>query len=335
MRYWKILCCAFLIYACGGEQAQTGDEAVETIMVGNPAIDGISQKIIKNPEDPSLYAQRAAVFYENEGYDNAILDLQKAIYIDSTNVDYHHLLADVYMDYFRSRLALRTMERAASLHPERIPTLLKLCEIQMILTKHTESLKTIDQILKLDPQNAEAYFMMGMNFKDLKDTNRAINAFQESVEADSDLLDGWINLGQLFADLDNPIAERYFDNAIRVDSTNIQALHAKAYYLANSQDDLEGGIAMYQKINRINPQYEEAYYNAGLLHLELENTEAARNQFDLALKMSPTHIRSYFYRGVANEMLGDIGAAKTDYQQALHMYPDYEEAAAALKRLGE
>lgn len=333
MKYWKILCCVLLIYACDSEESQTNNTANETIVVGNPAIDGLSKKIAENPNEPSLYAQRAAVFYENEGYDNAIMDLQKALYIDSTNVDYHHLLADVYMDYFRSRLALQTMERAASLYPERIPTLLKLCEFQMILTKNTESLKTIDKILKIDPQNAEAYFMMGMNFKDLKDTSRAINAFQESVEFDSDLLDAWINLGQLFAGLDNPIAVRYFDNAIRVDSTDIQSLHAKAYYLANSQDDLEGAIELYQKINRLDPQYEEAYYNAGLLLLELENIEAALEQFDLALKMSPTHIRAYYYRGLSYEMLGNTEAAKSDFQQALRMVPDYEAAQEALNRV--
>ncbi len=336
MKYWYLAIAACLLYACGGENTATTTETDapnSTIVVGNPAIDGLSRQIAQEPDNPALYAQRAAAFYQNEGYDNAIADLQKALYIDSTNVDYHHLLADVYMDYYRSRLALATMERAGSLYPERIPTLLKLCEFQMILTKNKESLKTIDQILRIDPQNAEAYFMMGLNFKDMGDTNRAINSFQEAVEFDSDLLDGWINLGQLFAAKENPIAARYFDNAIRVDSTSIEALHAKAYYLGNQQDDLEGALDLYKTINRIDPQYEEAYYNAGLLYLDLDNAAAAQQQFDLAIKMSPTHIRAYYYRGLTHEMLGDFGQAKSDFEQALRMAPEYEAAQEALGRI--
>lgn len=335
MKYWTLLFCLFLLYACGAD-SNTNASASEksgTIIVGNPAIDGLSQKIATEPENPALYAQRASLFYDNEGYDNAIADLQKALYIDSTNVDYHHLLADVYMDYYRSRLALATMERAASLHPKRIPTLLKLSEFQMILTKNMESLKSIDQVLRIDPQNAEAYFMMGLNFKDMGDMNRAINSFQEAVEFDSDMLDAWINLGELFADKDNRIALRYFDNALRVDSTSIPALHAKAYYLANKKDDLEGALVLYKKINRIDPQYEEAYYNAGLLYLDLDNAEAAREQFDITINVSPTHIRAYYYRGLTYEMLGDIAKAKNDFEQALGMAPNYEVAQEALDRI--
>ncbi|MEM9990851.1 MAG: tetratricopeptide repeat protein [Bacteroidota bacterium] len=324
---------SFVLFGCQENSKIPSVDAAPTVVVGNPAIDGLSQKIVQRPDDASLYAQRAALFYDNEGYDNAIADLQKALYIDSTNVDYHHLLADVYMDYFRSRLALRTMERAAKLHPKHISTLLKLSELQMILTKHEASLITLDQILKIDPQSAEAYFMIGMNFKDMGDDKRAINAFQEAVDNDSDLLDAWINLGELFAKMNAPIAIRYFDNALRVDSTSIAALHAKAYYLTNSKDDLEGAIALYKTINRINPQYEEAYYNAGLLQLELDNVSAAYTQFDLALKMSPTYIRAYFYRGIASELLGNLDAAKNDFEQALRMAPDYEAAKEALRRL--
>ena len=74
--------------------------------------------------------------------------------------------------------------------------------------------ETIDNILKLDPQNAEAYFMFGMNFKEQEDLERSINSFQTAVEFDPDLVDAWINLGALHAQLGNEIAIKYFDNAI-------------------------------------------------------------------------------------------------------------------------
>lgn len=153
-----------LAFACQPNESKE----VATTRTGYPDIDNINQKLLDNPNDPTLYAARAALYYDYDGFDNAIKDLQKALSIDSTNVEYLHLLADVYLDYFKSRLALETMEKAAMLHPENILTLLKLSEFQLILTQHDAAMRTVDQILKKDPQNAEAYFMMGMTFKEKK-----------------------------------------------------------------------------------------------------------------------------------------------------------------------
>jgi len=324
-----------LAAGCGsGESSRQEGAGTEALATGNPAIDGLSAEISQKPNDPKLYAERGRLFYENEGYDEAIRDLNQALSLDSTNVDYMHLLADVYLDYFQSRLALRTMERAAELYPERVPTLLKLSEFQMILKQYEASMKTIDRVLKIDPQNAEAFFMFGMNFKERGDTIRAINSFQKAVEYDSELVDGWINLGQLYASIGDPLAMRYFDNGIRVAPENIFALHARADYLSDI-GDLPEAIEMYRRISRVDPQYEEAYFNSGLIYMDMDSIEQARKQFDIAIETSPTHIRAYYFRGLAQEMLGNKAAARADYEQALRMAPNYEKAQEGLERVKE
>ena len=326
--------CMLLFIACNNDAPPTTpDVAGDINATGNPAIDALTKTIATTPNDPELYAQRGALFYENEGYDNAIEDLTKAIAIDSSKAQYFHLLADAYLDYTRSRLALRTMEKAARLFPERMPTLLKLCEFQLILKKYPESLKTIDKILQIDPQNADAWYMMGMNFKEMGDRKRAINSFQTAVENNPDLINSWLELAHLFSEENHPLAERYFDNAIKVDEKNTNALHAKAYYLSNKKNELEEAIELYKKINTIDPHYEEAFYNAGLLYLDLKKTEEAYQQFDFCVKTSPTHIRCYYYRGLAAEFNGDREAAKADYERALKMYPDYDKAQEGLERV--
>ncbi len=318
------------IAACGEKKNDTS--GADTFKTGDPAIDELTQKISVNPNDPSLYAARAGLFYEKGGYDEAIADLDKALSMDSTNVDYLHALADVYLDYYQSRKAMQTMEKAANLYPQRIPTLLKLSEFQLILKKYEDSMRTIDRILRLDPQNADAYQLFGMNFKETGDTIRAINSFQKSVELDPDLIDSWINLGQLHAAIGSKMAPRFFDNAILIDPKNVQALHAKADYLQD-RNDLTGAIALYKKIATLDPQYEEAYFNAGLLYLDLDSIPQAYQQFDLTLKINPTFVPGYFYRGIAAEFQGNIAQAKADYQQALKLAPDYQQAQQALSQL--
>ena len=324
------LCFFLLIIGCGGKKAN--DQQINVSATGFAEIDEVTAKIATNPNDAGLYAKRASLYYDKDGYDEAIVDMQKALTLDSTNANYFHLLADIYMDYFKSHLAIKTLELAAERFPERIPTLLKLSEFQLITKLYPESMKTIDRILKIDPQNAEAYFMFGMNFKESGDTARAINSFQSAVEIDPDLIDAWISLGKLQAIKGNQIAGQYFDNAMRIAPENPIAIHAKADYLRD-QNDLSGAIELYKKIPLIDPQYETGYYNAGLLYMELDSVEQAYQQFDLTIKASPLHIRAYFYRGLAAEYLGNIDQAKADYQQALKLAPGYERAEQALMRL--
>ncbi len=299
---------------------------------GNPTIDNLTKKILANPNDPTLYAGRAGAYYQVGGYDEAIADLSTALRYDSTNVEYRHVLADIYMDYYKSSLALATMEETAKMFPKRIPTLLKLSEFQLILKQNSSSLETVNKILTIDANESEAYFMMGRNFYDMDDVERAIGSFQKAVRIDADLLEAWVFLGELFDKKDDRNAIKYFDNALDIDSTNLDALSGKAAYY-HQRGELDNAIAVYEKTNRMHPQYSNAYYQAGLAFLEKDSINIAYKQFDLATKMEPTNVMAYFYRGVVSEIRGDIAGAKNDYQQTLNLSPDFERAQTALAKL--
>ncbi len=329
---WLIIGCLLLCTACKRDTPGSDQPKQVVPSTGNPTIDQLTQKILNSPKDPTLYAARAGAYYEVEGYDEAIADLAVALRYDSTNIEYHHVLADVYLDYYKSSLALTTMERAAALAPERIPTLLKLSEFQYILKQHTPSLKTIDKILRINPQESEAYYMMGRNFNEMNDVPRAIASFQKAVKFNSDLLEAWVYLGEIFTKKKDKVAVQYYNNALEIDSTNLDALNGKVAYF-HQGGELETAINNYKTIHRLHPQYADAYYRAGLAYLEMDSVDVAYQQFDLATKMEPTKVMAYFYRGLVSEMKGDKAAAKNDYQQALNLSPNFERAQTALKNL--
>ena len=326
-----VICSFFFFISCQNEPHPTSStSSIPT--TGNPALDGLSKEIAASPNDPRLYAQRGALNYENEGYDEAIRDLNKALSYDSTNVTYLHLLADAYLDYYQSYNAISTMKKAATLYPKRIPTLLKLCEFQLILQQYDESINTINNILKIQPLNAEAFFMLGMNFKEMGNVDRAIGSFQTAVENDPDLIDAWINLGQLHSQKKSKLTPVFFDNALKIDPNNVSALHAKAEYLHHS-DQLPAAIATYRQLNIIDPTYEEGFFNSGIIYLEMDSLKQAYNHFNLAVQTSPTYILAYYYRGLVQEKVGNVAAAKKDYQQALNLNPEFERASVALAEL--
>ncbi len=320
-----------MMMACKNEPTTTTTPEVESNSK-YPEISKLDQKIADTPKDASLYFARAQRYAQLEGYDEAIADLAKAMRYDSTNLEYHHLLADVYLQYAQSYRAILTLQRAVKLHPKDIATKLKLSKFHIILKQYPESLKMIQEALKQDPQHAEAYFMMGLTFREEGKTDNAINAFQTAVENDPDLTDAWIILGKLFYAKEDPVALQYFDNAVRLDSNNIAAHHTRANYLQQT-GALEAAIQAYRKIALLDPDYSDAYFNTGFAYLELDSITLAHQHFDLVVNTDPTNPQGYYFRGVTAQLQGKNQEAKMDFQQALKFDPDSEEIKSALAKL--
>lgn len=321
-----ILAMIQIISSCNGKKDK------ESTLSENNALNELSALIREGEADPDIYFERAKLFYAETAYDEAIDDLKKAQKVDSIRPDLYHLLADIYLDYYKSFEALKTMEKVVSLHPSRIPSLLKLAEFQYILKQYNESINTINNVLAVDRLEPEAFFMLGMNFRAMEDIERAKNAFQTAVENDPELIDAWIMLGSIYEQEEDPRALVYFDNALLIAPESLEALHAKAFYLQN-HDGIQEAIDIYKNINILDPQYADAYLNAGLLYLELNSFELAFEQFNILVSNDITNPLGYFYRGYTHEQGGDLEKAKIDYEQALRLAPEFKEAREALELL--
>jgi tetratricopeptide (TPR) repeat protein len=301
---------------------------------GNAALDKLNNLISKDSTDHTLLYERAQLYYENRYYDGVIEDLNKAIAMDSLQPGYYHLLSDAYMDYFKSKDALITMEQCVDLFPKRIPSMLKLAETQLILKQYDSSLQTCSNILSINAQNGDAYFLMGMNLRSMGDIPRAKNAFRKATEFDPELTDAWIILGQIFEDESDPRALDYYDAAINIDRENPLPWHSKAYYLQNA-GRVEEALDIYRQINIIDKTYLDAYLNAGLIYMSMDSIENAFEQFDIMVKTKPQFYLSYYYRGMAHENMGRLEAAKEDYNTSLRLNTKFDKAQRALARIME
>lgn len=313
--------------------------------MGSPLIEKLSVEISKSPKAHKLYAQRADIYYSKENYEDAIKDLQKAISIDSSVVPYYHLLADAQLDSYQSEEAIKTMETVVAKNPDRIPSLLKLSEFQMILKQHEASFKTVNQILTKSPRHPEGYYMLGMNFKAIGDTAKAINSFQTTVEEDSEHIDAYIQLGVLFDKIKNRVAVKYFDNALRVDSTNFDALFGKAWHY-HQRNNLFKADQWYEKAAKLYPRNSRVHLNSGILQLEISEVNAnkratkktikkAFKKFDLATKVDPAFGLAYYYRGLTHEKLQRPKKAINDYRQAAALMQNAGKPNRALMALGQ
>jgi len=320
--------------ACGGDSdsAKQDDVAEASMTQEQIAVAQLTAALADDPDNAELYAERGAIYMENGVFDRAITDLTRSLERDSSRVAVWHLLADAQMDNLRSREALNTMIYASSRFKERIPTLLKLAEFQYIVAQHDNALATLDRAVKVDPNEGEVFFMIGEVMSEKGDTVRAINAYQRATELNPDILDAWLALGTLFEARGNSIAERYFKTATAIDRKAAIPYRMLADYYSR-QNRLAESIQQYDEAIMRNPQYDEAFYNSGLVYLDMDSISKAKAQFDRAVEVRPGYIEARFYQGVALELQGNVQGARQAYQQALNMAPSFTNAQQAIERL--
>lgn len=323
------LLCTVAILGCK-ENPSTSSQTEVTYT--DPVIEGISMKIEQDTTNTTLRYERAKLLYDRELYSESIQDLEYAISKDSLQPDYYHLLADNYLDYYRSRDAIKILNKCLLQFPGRVPTLLKLSEFYFILKQTDQSLSTLNYIIKDHPQNAEAFYMLGMNFKEMKDDTRAINSFQRAVELDASLSDGWIILGELHAQRDDPAALSYYKNGKMANPKSLAARHALAYYLQDHNQE-EKAIAEYEELIHLDKNYGSAYLNMGILLLEKDSVQKAHNQFRILTEIEPTNAVAHFYTGITYEYMGDTLKARMSYENAINLDPNYKNAKTQIEKL--
>jgi tetratricopeptide (TPR) repeat protein len=328
--YVSLICIFFLaltiIPACKPEQnkKQKG--------IDDPILTELNSAIKKNPQSADLYFKRAQFYYGYQGYDEVIADLSKAIKLDSLRPPYYHLLADTYLNYYQSRNALLTMQKASGMFPDSIPTLLKLAELQITLKTYDAAMQTLESVVTKQKGNARARILMGMCLEESKDPARALLAYKKATELDPYLIDGWLKAGILSDEMKLPDAESYFKTALRIDSASYEANYALAMHYQNHKED-DKALKQYEKTSAMFPKLAEPYYNQGAIYLTRDSLDKALSFFKLATEVDKIYAEAYYAMGVIKEMQDKKHEAYVLYSQAAAIKPKYKLAVDAASRL--
>ncbi len=311
---------------------KTDSSETATLVTGNPAVDNLTAELKSNPDNPELYYERSIAFANMEAFDNAIVDMEVAMKIDSLKPKYYAHLSDLFLSYYRSKQALQTLQVASDLFPTNIPIRLKYGELLITLNQNQKAVQVLSNIMEQDNQNADAFFLMGILMQSLGEKEKAKKALKEVVSIDPEITDAYILLGELYEEEDPKLALQYLENSITVDPQNINAIHSKAFFLQN-HDRVTEALELYREINLIDPSYAPAFLNAGILYIAEDELEKAYEQFNILVGIAPTDHLAYYYRGLTLKLQGKLKAARQDIEQSLVYKDDFQKAIEELKNV--
>lgn len=129
------------------------------------------------------------------------------------------------------------------------------------------------------------------------------------------------------------MAIRYFDQAIKFDSTNYLAYNDRGFsnsQLGHNREALDD----YNKAIEQNPEFYLGYYNRGFL-LKLLKDNKALEDFDNAIKYRPDYAHAYYERAELYKEQNNIGQAIQDYNEAATLYQQQNNIAAAQQTINQ
>ncbi|AXE61829.1 tetratricopeptide repeat protein [Candidatus Thioglobus sp. NP1] len=194
-----------------------------------------------------------------------------------------------------------------------------LMEFDAAITSYREA-------LRIKPDYADAYYNMGIAFKDKGDLESAIESYKEALKIKPNYAAAHYNIGNVLknrGDLESAIDS--YKEALKINPD-----YAEAYFnignILKNQDDLELAIESYKKALKIKPNYADAYYNLGIALKDVGDLEAAIESYKSSLNIEPKSYDAYFNMGIALNDVGDLEEAIVSYKEALKIKPDYAEA---------
>lgn len=324
-----------LLGGCNGATDTNGEQPVQAVQ-DDPflaSLDSINALLLDSPRKASLYEQRAHLYLRVDSLDLAQRDLERAIGLDSTNVNYRLQLGDLYYRTIQIPKSFEQFEKVVQLDPNNTSAILKQAEIQLVLRNYDRSMVLVNDALRKDQHAAHGYFLKGWIYKETGDTSLALSSFRTAVEQDPEDYSAYIMLGKISAARHDPLAEQYYATATALRPNSVEAWYNKGmFHQENGQDSM--ALECYRRIMEIDPLNALAWYNSGYVRLEhLGDPATAKLDFGEAIRLEPGYADAWYNRGLSFERLGELDSAAHHYETVLRMQPAHDYAAKGLSRM--
>ncbi len=333
--FFSILFLGFCIASCKNEEVRKDvivQEAKDTSAFAQQ-IDSLSAILSKNPKNVPALHQRAKFYFQAKIFGKAYIDMAAVLEMDTTVPEYFLTLADLYFTTGKSGNSKAALEKCLSIDPQNVKANLKLSELYLYVQNYKRSIEYADQALKSDVNNAKAYFIKGMNFKELGDTTKAISSFRTVIDQEPEYYDAFMQLGILFSIKKNPIALQYLNSALTLRPRSVEAMYSRAL-IFQENGKYNSAIEDYTHMLSIEPKNRSAHFNLGYIHQEyLKVFDEAIKHYDRAIASDSLYYQAFHNRGLCKERIGNVKAAELDFRAAMKISPNYLPSVAGLNRI--
>jgi tetratricopeptide (TPR) repeat protein len=229
-----------------------------------PQLTYLNGLIEDDPENPEYYFQRAKVFFDVHKYNDALKDINQAIYLDSNEELYYELLARIYQRMGKISLALNTAHRAESYKNDDPELYLLLSRLYWEIKDLGKAQQYLAKAKQLAPMHSDVFLLQGIFDSAKGDTTAAVKSYRAALNQDPE------------------------------NAKPFQEL-AKIYFARNKEDSAMYYVLEGRSVNPNNPFF--TYFEGVILESKGLKTSSLK-AFRKAIQMDSTFFPAFYRLGV-------------------------------------
>ena len=252
------------------------------------------------PPRTSYHYNNLGVAYTTmEKWDEAILEFNKALSVDSQNVKAYYNLGNVYYKKGLHQEAIDAYQQALMLQPNFAEAHNNLGLVYDIEGKFYEAAQEYQRALKIKPSHLPAHINLGNIYRNQGSYKEAINHYKRALEIEPESAGVLNNLGIVYG-IQGRVHQAIsaFNTALALEPEN-----AKTYYNRGTAygklGKFDEGIADLKRALTINPLNAETHYKLGLLLYKKGLRKEARAAFKKAATLNPAYSNAYKQFGLS------------------------------------
>ena len=196
--------------------------------------------------------------------------------------------------------------------------------------KNDIALKLYNQVLKIDPNYADAHNNLGVIFQNQMNHEKAKECYEKAIAINPNYADAHNNLGIIYSDLGkNQKAKEYYDKAIVINPDYANA-HNNLGNIFQKLGNLQKAKECYEKAIVINPNYVNAHNNLSEIFIKLKDFQKAKGCLEKIIEINPNNADAHNNIGNIFKELGDNKKAIDCYEKAITINPNFAEAHSNL-----
>jgi tetratricopeptide (TPR) repeat protein len=197
----------------------------------------------------------------------------------------------VLYDLDHKQEALPFLDTACKLQPS-YPSALYL--LALVLGASPRAKEVLDRLLTIDPENADAHYLLGQNLLRAGKTQEAIEHWKSAVRLDPQNLSSLYNLARTLAKANDPQAQTYMERFQALQKTQqlsdrVQTLNNFALEAANAHNWSQAVEQLQESINTCGQckQLPVLHRNLGLIFARKGDIQAGERELEMALQIDP------------------------------------------------
>jgi tetratricopeptide (TPR) repeat protein len=184
---------------------------------------------------------------------------------------------------------------------------------------HVGAEQDFSKAIGIDSIYIEAYINRASERIHTQNIPGAFEDLDKAKQYDSSNPKIYATLGKIYVSTsDFANAKAAFTKTILIDSFDAETYNNRAFAKYRLQE-YYSALEDCNKATNLFPQFMNAYYNKGMIFLELKKPETAIKTFDTTLALADNFYFGYFYRGVAKKQMSNMKGACEDWQQSVNL----------------